>query len=383
MTQTTASGAPATALPDLDPRDESGLEPEREDHITHPFAPEQVRIRTEPFLVLQIVSRIEHKEIDLAPDFQRLRGIWDRGRKSRLIESLLLRIPLPVFYVSADDADNWAVVDGVQRMSTICDYVTDRFALTGLQYLSQCDGLMHSELSRSMQRRISETKLGINIIEPKTPPEVMYNIFLRINTGGMPLNGQEIRHALNPGPVRDYLRRLSESNEFLEATGHTVRPHRMADRECVLRFLAFHISPWSDYSSNDLNGYLGRAMKMINHLDGLELERYAADFKTSMRTAISIFGRYAFRKRAENDNRIRPVNKALFESWSVELASRSDEELALLVDRRDDVERRFMALIDEDEEFNRSITYATASTQRVHKRFSAIHQIVEECILAS
>ena len=226
--------------------DESGLEVEKEDpqeKITDPFDPEQIKIRTTPLLVEQLISRINYKEIDLAPDFQRLWGIWNDERKSRLIESLLLRIPIPVFYVAADEADTWSVVDGVQRMSTMYDFVTGKFPLKRLEYLTWLDGQQHDELPRPMQRRISETSLIVNVIEPGTPPEVMFNVFLRINTGGMTLNGQEIRHALHPGPIRKYLKELAQSSEFKKATRYSIKESRMADRECVLRFLAFHIAP--------------------------------------------------------------------------------------------------------------------------------------------
>ena len=109
--------------------EEDGLEIEQEDssEIKRPFDPEKIRIRTVPVLVEQLVSRIEHREIDLAPDFQRAAGIWNARRRSRLIESLLLRIPIPVFYVAADQRENWSVVDGLQRISTINDYVTGQF----------------------------------------------------------------------------------------------------------------------------------------------------------------------------------------------------------------------------------------------------------------
>ena len=117
-----------------------------------------------------------------------------------------------------------------------------------------------------MQRRISETQLIFNVIEPGTPPEVMFNVFLRINTGGMTLNGQEIRHALNPGPVREYLKVLAQSGEFTEATSNSIKEIRMADRECVLRFLAFHIEPWEEYAAKGLDGYLGGIMGKINRI---------------------------------------------------------------------------------------------------------------------
>ena len=362
--------------------DESGLEIERDDptkKITHPFNPEQIKINTRHFLVQQLVSRIRYKEIDLAPDFQRHRNLWKIEQKSRLIESLLLRIPIPVFYVAADEADHWAVVDGVQRLSTFYDYVTGVFPLTQLEYL-ELNGQKYDALPRPLQRRISETQLIVNVIEPGTPPEVMFNVFRRINTGGMMLNGQEIRHALHPGPVRDYLKTLAESAEFMKATKENINPIRMADRECVLRFLAFYIDSLEEYTTNDLDGFLGNAMQKINKMSSEERDACAADFKKAMRAAFDIFGEYAFRKRTSTSDRKRPISKILFEVWSAQLARCSPDQIRVLVERREDVQRRFMRLIAEDAEFERAISLSTNTVRRVQKRFQAVRQLVEEFI---
>ena len=217
--------------------------------IEEPFNPENVVVSTQSTTINLILSRIDNYEIDLAPDFQRKTGIWNIGAKSRLIESLLLRIPIPVFYVAADDEENWAVVDGIQRLSTIYDFVNGEFKLTKLQYLHQFDGFECKELPRKFIRRIHETELIINIIDERTPEEVKFNIFLRINTGGKSLNTQEIRHALHPGTVRTFLKDLANSKEFLDATNHSISDSRMADRECVLRFLAFYLRGWENYGT--------------------------------------------------------------------------------------------------------------------------------------
>ena len=270
---------------------DSGLEDEKEDvsQIKRPFDPEKIKVRTTQILVDLLVSRIRHGEIDLAPDFQRLAGIWDNTRKSRLIESLLLRIPIPVFYVAADENETWSVVDGVQRISTIYDYVSDQFRLSRLEYLQKLEGEYYSGLPRQMQRRIDETQFVVNVIEPGTPEEVMFNIFRRINTGGKPLNGQEIRHALNPGPVRAYLKELAETDEFLKATDYSISNIRMGDRECVLRFLAFHIDPWEQYRASDLDTHLGNAMGTINLMDTHRRSELEQDFRKAMQAAFDIF----------------------------------------------------------------------------------------------
>ena len=295
-----------------------GVEIESEDpndiEIKQPFKPENIKVRTVNIVVQQLVDRIEHDEIDLSPDFQRMCGIWNKHQKSRLIESLLLRIPIPVFYVSADNENNWAVVDGVQRMSTIFDYAKGEISLSGLEYFIELKGKTYDNLPRNMQRRISETQLIVNVIELGTPVEVMFNIFYRINTGGMTLNGQEIRHALNPGPSRSYLKRLAGTEEFLEATGNSIGERRMADRECVLRFLAFYIKPWKNYDHNDLDGYLIGAMKTLNQMNQQELNILEIDFKNAMQAAKEIFDDNTFHKTSHTSNIRKPINKALPEA---------------------------------------------------------------------
>ena len=324
------------------------------------------------------MSRIKYGEIDLAPDFQRLSGIWNAERKSRLIESLLLRIPIPVFYVAADERDNWAVVDGVQRLSTIRDYVAGKFPLTRLEYRAELDGRRYDDLPRAMQRRIDETQFVVNVIEPGTPPEVMFNIFRRINTGGMPLNGQEIRHALNPGPVREYLKQLASSTEFVYATARSIRPDRMNDRECVLRFLSFHMEPWEQYSAYSLDSHLETAMKALNAMALDRREALAADFRKAMSAARRIFGNDAFRKRYRRDAGRHQVSIALFETWAVQLARCSPEQIDGLADRGGDVRDRFMTLLNEDTEFEKAISVSTGTPQRIRKRFAAIRDLVQE-----
>lgn len=367
----------------LDDYFDGDLEKELEDpqgRIENPFDPEQIKIRTVNIVVEQLTARIRYGEIDLTPDFQRLRGIWTDQRKSRLIESLLLRIPIPVFYVASDESEIWSVVDGVQRMSTIDDYVTGKFNLTGLEYLTWLNERKHADLPRRLQRRISETQLIVNVIEPGTPDEVMLNVFLRINTGGMQLKEQEIRHALNPGPVRGYLKDLAESDEFIKATNGSVKPTRMADREFVLRFLSFHTSHWKNYDARGFDSYLGKIMKDLNKMDQDLLDNYERDFKKAMNAAYKIFRDDAFRKPSGRNKRRGSVNRALFETWSVELARRSPEEIAMLVRHSRKIQSRFRRLMREDSEFVDAISYSTATRQRVQKRFSAIQNLVGEFV---
>ena len=231
-----------------------------------------------------------------------------------------------------------------------------------------------------MQRRIDETPLVVNVIESGTPEEVMFNIFERIFTGGMTLSGQEIRHVLHPGPARDFLSRLAGTHEFLKATDGSIRVDRMADRECVLRFLAFHIDPWEKYSASDLDGYLGLAMKKINSMSLSERNTLWGDFKKSMNAAYNLFRRDAFRKPRHADASRNPISKALFETWGVGLARRSAEQIGRLVSNREKIVAEFITLMKTDGEFERAITYSTGTRSRVRKRFQSIDRLIERCL---
>src|SRR4029077_12590245 len=167
------------------------------------------------------------------------------------IESVLLRIPLPAFYFDGVDANKWAVIDGLQRLSTLEDFVTKKnFELQGLEYLNSAEGKSFEELPRGMQRDIEETQITLFIIRPETPPEVKFTIFYRINTGGLVLTAQEIRHALFQGDATKLLKTLADSDEFKAATDWGVSDSRMDARECVLRYLAFHLRPYTEYGKS-------------------------------------------------------------------------------------------------------------------------------------
>lgn len=362
--------------------DGNGLEQEQDsEEITRPFNPEKIKVNTTTILVDQIISRIRHREIDLNPDFQRL-DVWNPTQRSRLIESLLLRIPIPVFYVSANEINHWTVVDGLQRMSTVRKFLDEQngFALQNLEYLQKFDGHRYTELPRPMQRRISETQFLVHVIEPGTPKEVMFNIFRRINTGGTVLNKQEIRHAIYAGPARDFLKRLAESDAFRRATDGSVRPTRMADRELVLRFIAFHMAPWEEYEAGSLDGHLGQAMGAINQWSDADRSAAAISFKEAMIAAADIFLNDAFRKRfAVGDGR-HGINRALFETWSVGLARRSPAEIERLVAHRQQVVDEFRNLLNRDYAFVDAISYATGTADKVQKRFRGIETLIERCL---
>src|ERR1035437_5393227 len=269
-----------------------------------------------------MVQRIKHYEIDLSTKFQRKEGLWSDEQQSRLIESILIRFPLPVFYFDGSDNNKWQVIDGLQRLTALKRFmVTKELTLTGLEYL-QLNGKGWDDFDRPQQRQINETQLQCYVLE-EGEENVKFNIFKRINTGGMTLSSQEIRHAMHQN-VSIFLKDLAESNEFLDATQKKVETERMQDRDFINRFLAFYIL---DYS------------KEYN--------------KEAMKLAHKIFGNKAFSKKAKPNR----INKALFEVVSVNFAKLNIEDRDILLKNKE----KFIDLLYKtiDEKFKDSLSSGT------------------------
>ncbi|ALS25607.1 hypothetical protein IJ21_01520 [Paenibacillus sp. 32O-W] len=351
-----------------------------ETQITNPFDPSKIDISQKTLTIDLLVKRLREGEIDLFTDFQRKSGLWDDDQQSRLIESLIIRIPLPAFYFDGSNDNNWLIVDGLQRLTTLKRFMIDKsLKLKNMEYVTQFEGYGFEDLPRHIQRRIEETQIIAFIINNGTPEEVKYNIFKRINTGGVVLTPQEIRHALNQGVASKFLKKLAESKEFLEATCNSVKTDRMEDRDFVLRFLAFTMTPYEKYFP-DLENFLNVAMSELNKKKPKELEELERKFKKAMTNAIRVFGDDAFRRRYSLNDGRRQINKALFDTWSVNLGMLSDSQSEKVVEKREEIRSKFMELM-KDKDFDSSISQGTGDPRRVHYRFSKIEKLINEVLL--
>jgi len=362
-------------------------EPAQEgERIAEPFDPDNIDVVTRPMTVDLLLSRTENGMINLQPDFQRRWGVWDQRRQSRLIESLLLRIPLPVLYAAEDEDERWEIVDGIQRLSTIARFIKPQvieerpLILSGLEYLHDYEGKAFDGLSPRLQLRLREAELIIHLIRKGTPPEVKFNIFARINTGGIALSAQELRHAITPGKARDLLETWAGLPSFLEATDGSVQPIRMDDRELVLRFLAFYLLGLESYKQPDMDGFLITAMKAINVTSDESLAAAQLQFEDALRAASAIFGRDAFRKRYAMDAGRLPINKAVFEALSVNLARLPADKRTKLVRSGEAVRMAFIELCH-DRSFENAISQGTGDIRKVNRRFSAIQEMIEKVLL--
>lgn len=349
--------------------------------FAHSFDPAKISVRTTRYTISLITDRFNYQEVDLEPSLQHRARLWNIGDKSHLIESLLLRIPLPLFYIAEDSKGNWKVLDGIQRLTTIFDFIAGQFKLSGLEYMTQLNGLHFSELPRQMQRRINETELPINIFGDEAPADMMINIVKRLNTGGITLTQQEIRNVVYAGEVRQFLLDLVNLPSFQAATDNSVSDARMAAQEMVLVFLAFQLTPWQAYVAQNpvRDSFLNNAMHQLNEMPAAKRQQLLADFERTMSFAYALFGNNAFRKARDASGKRKPINRPLFEAWSSNLAKLSEQQQASIVSKKAELNTLFEDLL-KDERFIKAISFAATNVGNIRYRFEKIQQIIDEVL---
>lgn len=342
--------------------------------IARPWDPGDIRVSTKQFSLRNILDLIDDGDLELAPDFQR-NQVWKSRQRSRLVESVLLQIPLPAFYFAEDTNGMMRVVDGLQRLSTIHSFVrggAGSFSLTDLEYL-KVERMRFEELSPALQRRINNAQIVVHVIDPTTPPGVKYDIFKRINTGGTPLNAQEIRHCMSRDRSRNFLKKCTHTPEFDTATGGRFRDHiRMDDREVVLRFCAFWLRGVDGYvDEGSMDGFLETTTSQLDdpaqvaddRLDALYLA-----FRQAMINSYEVFGEHAFRKWPLGSGGRNPINRPLFECWSYALAGQSLDDVSA---RKEQIAAAARELMTTDREYIEAITTSTGDPRKVRTRFGS------------
>ncbi len=395
-----------------EPEERQGSEPESESWQGAPFDPSTLRVTTVNDPVLAVLSLIKSGRIYLQSAFQR-NFVWDKVRQSQLIESIMLKLPLPAFYLDEMPDTRRQVMDGLQRLSTLdafCNKQTLR--LKGLRYLSQYEGKSFDELPAGMQQIILyDTRLTMHIVQAQTPDMMRFEVFYRVNTGGLTLTAQEIRHALYQGKATLLLRQIADGDVFKRVTGNSISPLRMDDRECVLRYFAFKLHGYQFYADKglpgaprNLNDLLNKTMQELNSSSDAMIETHADTFLASLRKAELLFGPYAFRKidvaRLDKlpdgtsdslhidlnalergtvvwkSGRRSPINKPLFEVWTVLLDRYDSEDLRT---HHVEIVRRFLNLLA-DNDFNNTITTATGSQLTIEARFRRVENLLKDVV---
>jgi hypothetical protein len=364
----------STEIEDID----DSTDDERESNEA--FDPRGIEISVEQQNIDFLIGKLEDGEIDLNTEFQRSRDLWKDDKMSRLIESLMVNFPVPGFYFDISKKNNWQVVDGLQRLSALKKFVIDnKLKLQKLDFLKEIEGKTFNELLsdnvyKHRIRAMKRTQVVLYMIRPGTPKPVKYRLYERINTGGLKLNPQEIRHALNQGIAANYVEELSKLPAFQEVV--KVSSARMLDRELALRYVAFRETPYNQYKPL-LTEFLDGAMEKIASFSEHHKEELKQDFIKSITTAKEIFGKDAFRNIKP---KVKKYNRALFETWTVNLSQLTDEETTLLVLNKALVINAFKSLLDKNQVFCDSISKGTSQLQAVKTRFLEIERLIRNVL---
>ena len=381
--------------------DENKLEDEDKsgsDLKIKPWNPDKIRITTKNYTIREIYIQIQDKssdqeqekelELNLAPDFQRS-FVWNTKQQIRLIESILLGIPLPAFYFNQDKDGAQQVIDGVQRLTTIKHFMSNQLELKEehLEYLSPLKGATFSTLDAATKRRFAGTQIVAHVIEPQTPDDVKYDIFNRVNTGGSPLTAQEIRHCMSKERSRKFLHKLVESNNFdqatgkffwrKDATGQWVRDSkRMADREMALRFCAFYSEPLNKYASaSSLDAFLLEFSRKLDQQ--ADLTNLETAFQQAMQNCHQVFGVGAFRRwHPLNQSPSGRINRAIFESQALALADYSPD---FVLAHKDCIQKTLRQLFT-DRDYDTSVSFGTGSFRKVKDRLIKPREALEKIL---
>jgi len=361
-------------LMELEAEDEE-FEVVAEEDFVSPFEPKDIDIAVEQNSLSTIIGMIDDKAIDMNTEFQRSGNLWSKSVMSRLIESILLRLPLAAFYFDASDDNKWLIVDGLQRLSTFKRFmIVQDLILQDLEILTELNGKTYDQLSHILKRKMARYQVTTYLIKPGTPKRVKYDIFRRINTGGLILSPQEIRHALNQEQPAHYLKTLVEDSRFTNII--RLNDNRMQARELILRYLAFSMTPYQEYRGPNFTLFLDEAMEKLATLNQAQQEQFEKNLWKALPVCQKLFGEHIFSKSILDGNKRQ--NGALFEVWTVLVGQLSEGEIKRLQLSKSQLIEEFKSLLKNDDDFFKSVSRSTLSKNLVIKRFETIELLIKK-----
>ena len=354
-----------------------------------PFNPEKIRVDQQMLSVKYMLELMEEGLIELNPGYQRNRVWKDNRRKSLLIESLMLRIPIPAFYFYENEDGEYQVIDGQQRLATIREFVSGKFKLSGLEYLGkEYNKKGFKELDIKYVQRIYRTQIAVNILDARSPKKVIYDIFRRVNTGGVNLNPQEMRNAICKQETREFLIKSTKNENYLMATRGKIKDERMDAQELVLRFYAFYMAYNYDkeyvyYDYKNISTMLDVQIETLNKYSPEKLDVLYKKFDEAMRRCYLLFGEYAFSKIGWNNNevirKVDYINKSLFSSFSILIMHSKFDNIDLKKYQKKILKELAYKLTEDHMYFN-SLTAGTGDKRNVYKNFEVSKEVLETCL---
>lgn len=303
------------------------------------------------------------------PQWQRM-YVWDRKRASKLIESFLRDIPVPVIYLAKNPENKYEVIDGLQRLTSVFDFFDNRFPLSGLELVPDLNGQFFKDLPAHFQSKLEDATLRTFELSPKTQKDLMFVIFERLNTGGIALNDMEIRNCLYRGKLNDLIKRLAEDDDFKSCLNQRGISKRMADRNLILRFLAFYEKTYQK-ARYGLKKFLNEFFEIYRNPTEDKLGEFEKQFKKSMKASVTIFGDQAFRLRRDSQKGggewATRVNATVFQTLSV---SFTNYDIGQLTRRADAIREEYIDLISTDDKWLEYVKMATGEQARIEYVFT-------------
>jgi hypothetical protein len=281
---------------------------ENGDELTLAASQREVLTRVGDPQVSSLHAKSQKGRLVLQPEFQR-QYVWDRKKASRLVESVLLRVPLPIIYLSEQPDGKEYVIDGQQRLTSLFSFIEGRFPggepfrLIGLTAYKELNKKSFSELDEGLQERISEYTLRTVTLLKQSDADLKFEIFERLNTGSEPLNDMELRNCVFRGPYNALLKELAAEPDFRALLGLTAADKRMRDVEFVLRFAAFYHATYLKYTS-PMKRFFNQDMEKFQNLSEADAEQLRKAFKNALHNVRSLLGtQHAFKRYYPGDDK--------------------------------------------------------------------------------
>lgn len=363
--------------------DESSLVDELEDEPT----PERRRIFTDKSdpPISSLYEQYKSGDLILDPHFQR-RKVWDDSRSSRLIESAILEVPIPVFYFAEEPDGRLEVIDGQQRLAAFFRFLDNEYALKSLKAVPDLIGKHFKDLDKAHQRTVRNYPVRSVVFKKESDENLKFDIFERLNTGAVPLNQQELRNCIYRGPYNELLIELSEDPDYMFLMGLDGPDKRMRDVEYALRFAAFYHSTYLNYKPS-MARFLNEEMKSFQNVDPEESSKLRKAFKNSVSLIRSLLGKHAFRRyyRGTEDKpdgwwEPKKFNASLYDimMWSF-----SDKDKNQVMANLDAIREALIVLMTSDGEFIEAIELSTSATKMVMRRFDKWRMVLDEILSES
>lgn len=386
--ETTVTSAPDLGSPisahieALLPPTEDQLEPENGDEVPvtkpddHP-----VTSQICDWTISALTDKLDRGLLALQPKFQR-EYVWSLRPElpSRLIESLLLKIPIPPIYFGKGSGGSLEVIDGQQRLTTLVRFVRNEFALVKLLRMSSLNGKLFKQLTTEQQEKILDEPIRTIVIDAGNNSELRYEIFERLNRGSMALNEQELRNCVYRGPFNDLLADLERDPYWRKVKGGAEPEWRYKEREMILRFFAF-ANRLPQYNGN-LKAFLNEYMSQYAPHDAAALKSHAATFRQTMQNIYAVFGEHSARlyevnPRTNNGDWDSKFSITALDIQASALINRPPAKVQMAAEQ---IRELFLFTMLTDVEIQDAISRRTGSTAQTKIRFTKFKSLVDPII---